>query len=103
MPRIDAMTPRPEFEGIEGELTEGEKLMAEANTARDEKAQEAWEIAESQDPDLVEAGVEKLGDLVARGHFSDGGGGGDFPEAPTRATPITPLPSRENKNDDSNS
>ena len=67
--------------------------MAEANTARDEKAQEAWEIAESQDPDLVEAGVEKLGDLVARGHFSEGGGVGDFPEAPTRAAPNTPPPS----------
>ena len=93
MPRIDAMTPRPEFEGIEGELTEGEKLVAEANTARDEKAQEAWKLAEEQDPDLVEAGVEKLGDLVAKGHFSGGGVGGDFPEAPTRAAPNTPPPS----------
>ena len=99
MPRIDAMTPRPEFEGIEGELTEGEKLVAEANMARDEKAQEAWETAESQDPDLVEAGVEKLGDLVAKGHFSGAGGGDDFPEAPTRAAPNTPLPRRENKID----
>ena len=67
--------------------------MAEANTARDEKAQEAWKLAEEQDPDLVEAGVEKLGDLVARGHFSGAGVGGDFPEAPTRATPNTPPPS----------
>lgn len=93
MPRIDAMTPRPEFEGIEDDLTEGEKLMAEADTVRDEKAQEAWEIAESQDSDLVEAGVEKLGDLVAQGHFLETAAGEEFPEAPTRAAPNTPPPS----------
>ena len=57
MPRIDAMTPRPEFEGIEGELTEGEKLIAEANVARDEKAQKAWHTSEESDTELVEAGV----------------------------------------------
>ncbi|MEE2758959.1 MAG: hypothetical protein VYA86_03150 [Candidatus Thermoplasmatota archaeon] len=100
MPRIDAMTPRPEFEGIEDELTEGEKLMAEANTARDERAQEAWEIAESQDPDLVEAGVEKLGDLVAQGHFLEREESGDFPEAPTRAAPNTPPPSLPTSDED---
>ncbi len=93
MPRIDAMTPRPEYEGIEDELTEGEKLMAEANVARDERAQDAWELAESQDPDLVEAGVEKLGDLVAQGHFLENNPEGVFPEAPTRAAPNTPPPS----------
>ena len=86
MPRIDA--------------TEGEKLMAEANVARDERAQEAWEIAESQDPDLIEAGVEKLGDLVAARHFSEIEGGGDFPEAPTRAAPNTPPPSLPTRDED---
>ena len=86
------MSARPEFEGIEGELTEGEKLMAEANVVRDERAQEAWEIAESQDPDLIEAGVEKLGDLVAKGHFSESGEGGNFPEVPSRAAPNSSLP-----------
>ena len=100
MPRIDAMTPRPEFEGIEDELTEGEKLIAEANTVRDEKAQEAWAVAESQDPDLIEAGVEKLGDLVAQGHFLEQDGSGDFPEAPTRAAPNTPPPSQPTRDED---
>ena len=100
MPRIDAMSARPEFEGIEGELTEGEKLMAEANVVRDERAQEAWEIAESQDPDLIEAGVEKLGDLVAKGHFSESGEGGNFPEAPSRAAPNTPPPSLPTRDED---
>ena len=71
MPRIDAMTPRPEFEGLEGELTKGEKLREEANIVRDEKAQKAWQESEEADTDLIEAGVEKLGDLVAKGHFSE--------------------------------
>jgi len=99
MPRIDAMTPRPEFEGIEGELTEGEKLVQEANVARDLKSQEAWEAAEKADPELIEAGVEKLGDLVAKGH--DFGEGGDFPQASTRADPNTPPPLPPEIDDDS--
>ena len=98
MPRIDAMTPRPEFEGIEGELTEGEKLVREANVARDLKSQEAWEAAEKSDPELIEAGVEKLGDLVGKGH--DFGEGGNFPVAPTRADPNTPPPSPPEHDED---
>ena len=50
MPRIDAMSARPEFEGIEGELTEGEKLMAEANVVRDERAQEAGKSLNHRTP-----------------------------------------------------
>ena len=99
MPRIDAMTPRPEFEGIEGELTRGEKLVQEANVARDLKSQEAWETAEKADPELIEAGVDKLGDLVAKGH--DFGEGGDFPVAPTRVEPNTPPPLPSELDDDS--
>jgi hypothetical protein len=92
MPRIDAMTPRPEFEGLEGELTEGEKLLEEATLVRDIKSQEAWDYAEKTDPELIEAGVGKLGDLVAKGHVL--GESGDFPDAPTRAAPNTPPPSQ---------
>ena len=99
MPRIDAMTPRPEFEGIEGELTGGEKLVLEANVARDLKSQEAWEAAEKADPELIEAGVDKLGDLVAKGH--DFGEGGDFPVAPTRVEPNTPPPLPSELDEDS--
>ena len=93
MPRIDAMTPRPEFEGLEGELTKGEKLIEEANVVRDEKAHKAWQESEETDADLIEAGVEKLGDLVAKGH--DFGEGGDFPEAPKLDPPSTPQPSQK--------
>jgi hypothetical protein len=95
MPRIDAMTPRPEFEGIEGELTDGEKLLEEANVVRDKKAQKAWQEAEESDTELIEAGVEKLGDLVAQGHFSKKDGSEDFPEAPKLAPPNTPPPSQK--------
>jgi len=95
MPRIDAMTPRPEFEGIEGELTDGEKLLEEANVVRDKKAQKAWQEAEESDTELIEAGVEKLGDLVAQGHFSEKDGSNDFPEAPKLDPPNTPPPSQK--------
>ncbi len=95
MPRIDAMTPRPEFEGLEGELTKGEKLIEEANVVRDEKAHKAWQESEESDTELVEAGVEKLGDLVAQGHFSEKDGDEEFPEAPKLDPPNSPQPSQK--------
>ncbi len=98
MPRIDAMTPRPEFEGIEGELTTGEKLLEEANIARNLRSQDAWEAAEKSDPDLIEAGVEKLGDLVAQGHDF---GEGDFPTTPTRSDSNKPQRSQQEHDEDS--
>jgi len=67
--RVDAMTPRPELEGREGELTKSEKIVEEANIIAAEDAQKRWERSEANDPELIEAGVTKLGDLVARGHF----------------------------------
>ena len=69
MPRIDAMTPRPEFDDLEGELTRAEETVAEADVIATERAQKRWEKQEQEDPELIEAGVEKLGDLVAKGHF----------------------------------
>jgi len=85
MPRIDAMTPRPEFDGLEDELTKGEKLVEEANLQKNEDAQVAWDAAESSDPDLIESGVEKLGDLVATGQLRTNEG--EFPQAPKRSEP----------------
>ena len=67
--RIDAMSERLEFEDLEGPLTKAEKLVAEADDIAAEKALEEWEKVESTDPELIEAGVKKLGDLVATGHF----------------------------------
>lgn len=67
--RVDAMSERPEYEDLEGPLTKTEKLVAEANTVAAEKALDEWIRAESNDPEIIEAGVENLGDLVASGHF----------------------------------
>ena len=95
MPRIDAMAPRPEYEGLEGELTKGEKLREEANVVRDKKSQKAWQESEESDTELIESGVEKLGDLVAQGHFSEKDDSEDFPEAPKLDPPNTPQPSQK--------
>lgn len=67
--RVDAMTIRPEYEGIEGPLTKTEKMVEAANEIATEKALKDWEAAEAADPELIEAGVDKLGDLVASGHY----------------------------------
>lgn len=67
--RIDAMSERPEFEDLAGPLTKTEKLVAEANSIAAEKALDEWIKAESNDPEIIEAGVENLGDLVASGYF----------------------------------
>jgi len=67
--RIDAMSSRPEFDDLDGDLTKTEKLVAEANEIAAVKALEEWGVAESTDQDLIEAGVVKLGDLVETGYF----------------------------------
>lgn len=100
MPRIDGMTPRPEFDGLEGDLTEGEKLIEEANEQLDVRAQEAWQTSEASDPDLIEAGVERLGDLVAEGHFEESEAADAFPSSPERADPNTPPPLRKDSESD---
>ncbi|MCS5527286.1 MAG: hypothetical protein NZ774_05430 [Candidatus Poseidoniales archaeon] len=69
LPRVDAMTIRPEHEGIEGPLTKTEKMVEEANEIAAEKALKDWETAEATDPELIEAGGDKLGDLVASGPY----------------------------------
>ena len=50
-------------------MTKSEKIVEEANIIAAEDAQKRWERSEANDPELIEAGVTKLGDLVARGHF----------------------------------
>jgi hypothetical protein len=85
MPRIDAMTPRPEFDGLEGDLTSGEKLVETVNKEQSVSAQAAWEQSESEDPDLIESGFEKLGDMVAAGQLRPAED--NFPQAPKRDDP----------------
>tara|TARA_B100001996_G_scaffold67715_2_gene49336 strand:+ start:792 stop:1469 length:678 start_codon:yes stop_codon:yes gene_type:complete len=74
-PQIDGMDLRPEHEGLEGELRKSHEVKIEADEIVAEEAQKAWEEAERNDPELIEAGVERLGDLVGTGHF-----GGRTPE-----------------------
>ena len=57
------------FDGLEGELYKSEKLIKNANENYSEMAQQRWEKSQSNDPDLVEAGVETLAELVTTDYF----------------------------------
>lgn len=57
------------YEGLEGDLRRSEHLVNEANERYNTVAHEQWSIAESKDQDLIEAGVERLGDLVRTDWF----------------------------------
>ena len=63
------MEARPEYEGLEAGLTKSHEVKIEADEIVAEKAQKSWEESEKNDPELIEAGVERLGDLVGTGHF----------------------------------
>ncbi len=69
MPLIDGMQMRKEHEGLEAELERSVKIKVEADEKAAKTAQESWENAEQNDQELIEAGMERLGDLVGSGHF----------------------------------
>jgi len=87
LPRIDGMGDGEEYAKLEGPLTKGEKLVEEANVIRHKNASEAWEVSEANDPELTEAGMERLGDLVSTGHFAETAAEGEFPAAPALKSP----------------
>lgn len=58
-----------QYEDLEQELTIAEQVKAEADQRYAEHAQQRWEEAERNDPDLIEAGVTRLGDLVTTDYF----------------------------------
>lgn len=60
---------REEYQGLEGELTIAQQVKAEADKRYAEHAQQRWEESERDDPDLIEAGVKRLGDLVTTDYF----------------------------------
>ena len=60
---------REEYHGLEDDLTVAQQVKAEADRRYAEHAQQRWEEAERNDPDLIEAGVKRLGDLVATDFF----------------------------------
>ena len=68
-PRRDASLSEPSYAGLEDDLRPSELLVSEANARYGKKAQQRWQDAESKDIDLIEAGVEKLGDLVKTDWF----------------------------------
>jgi hypothetical protein len=76
--RRDAIVQGEKYSGMEGDLTSTEKMVADANTKYAAMAQKRWEIAEANDPDLVEYGVEKLGDLVKTDYFDNNAESGAF-------------------------
>jgi hypothetical protein len=69
MLRRDAIHHGEKYEGMEGELTKGEVMVATVDDIAATQAQRRWEEAEANDPEVIEAGVERLGDLVREGHF----------------------------------
>ena len=87
LPRITDTSDGKEYAKLEGPLTKGEKLLEEANVIRHKKADTAWESSEASDPELTEAGKERLGDLVATGHFAETATEGEFPVAPELESP----------------
>ena len=76
--RRDAVVQGEKYSGMEGDLTSAEKMVADANTKYATMAQKRWEIAEANDPDLIEYGVEKLGDLVKTDYFEKNAESGAF-------------------------
>ena len=77
-PRIDAIENSADWDGLEDDLTVGEKLVETMNEIEAKNAQEAWERAEQKDSDNIEFGVKRLGDLVASGYFEKNSEDGAF-------------------------
>ena len=69
MARVDPSLHEGDYEGLEDDLRVAEQLVEQANQHYAEEAQRQWELAEQRDMDMVEAGVGRLGDLVAQGWF----------------------------------
>lgn len=67
--RRDSALSDSDYSGLEGELRPSELLVNEADLRYGVMAQKRWDSAESTDVDLIEAGVERLGDLVRTDWF----------------------------------
>ena len=76
--RRDAIVEGQKYQGMEGELTSTEKMVEKANQEYADYAQKRWEKSESEDPDLIEYGVERLGDLVRTDYFEKNAEEGAF-------------------------
>lgn len=79
--RRDAVKHGANYEGMEDEITAGELLKREADDRYAKYAQQRWEETEANDPDLIEAGLDKLGDLVRTDFFEKNAEEGAFKNA----------------------
>ncbi len=66
--RIDAMS-NNDYQDIPEEITAGESLIREADEKYAKMSEQRWKDSEAKDTDLIEAGVERLGDLVKTDWF----------------------------------
>ena len=67
--RRDIIESEGAYDGLEGDLRRSEHLVNEANERYSAVAERQWKAAEAKDQDLIEAGVERLGDLVRTDWF----------------------------------
>ncbi len=67
--RVDPAIHEKEYEGLEGPLRQSEHLLRDADLMYAKQAEERWKRSEADDADLIEAGVERLGDLVTTEWF----------------------------------
>ena len=65
----DAVEQGKVFEGLEGELSNAEKMLRSADESYSQMAQQRWETSQRNDPDLIEAGIETLAELVTTDYF----------------------------------
>ena len=66
--RIDAMK-NNDYQDLNEDITAGQALIREADEKYAKKSEERWKNSESKDSDLIEAGVERLGDLLKTDWF----------------------------------
>lgn len=66
---IRPVSQHDQYAYLEQDLTLAEQVKAEADQRYAEHAQQRWEEAERNDPDLIEAGVKRLGDLITTDYF----------------------------------
>lgn len=67
--RVDPAIHEKEYEGLEGPLLQSEHLLRDADLMYAKHAEERWKRSEADDADIIEAGVERLGDLVTTEWF----------------------------------
>lgn len=65
-PTRDAILHGQVFEGLDATPTDAQRLIEEADQRAAEDRETRFKESERTDPDVIEAGVERLGDLVGR-------------------------------------